>query len=42
MAGQRHLNRFRVSMTALLLGLLPPLNVLYLIYVRAKVPNPGP
>ena len=41
MAARRGLNRVRVSLTALVLGLLPPLNLLYLLFVRGREPKPG-
>ena len=42
MAGRCDLNRFKVSIIALLLGLLPPLNALYLFHLRGKASRPGP
>ncbi len=36
MAGSRGLNRVAVSLTALVLGLLPPLSGLYLLYIRSR------
>ncbi len=36
MARSRGLNRMAVSLTALVLGLLPPLNLLYLLYIRSR------
>ena len=42
MAAHRGLNRVSVSLIALILGLLPPLNALYLLYVRSRTLDPGP
>ena len=39
MAAHRGLNRVRISVTALILGLLPPLNLVYLLFVRRKRPK---